>query len=91
MDPLAIQSLQAADAGASSSARATATSSNSSSSDGCHSETTSSAQATIVVDGEKKTVRQEDADRSDDCGGRADSEASAVIDGSRSGDGEAGQ
>jgi hypothetical protein len=90
MDPLAIRSLQAADAGVSSSARAPATSS-SSSSGGCRSETRSSAQATIVVDGEKKAVRQEDADRSDDCGGRADSEARAVIDGSRSGDGEAGQ
>jgi hypothetical protein len=92
MDPLAIRSLQAADAGASSSARATASSSSTSStSGGCHSEARSSAQATIVVDGEKKTVRQEDADRSDGCGGRVDSEARAVIDGPRSGDGEAGQ
>ena len=89
MDPLAIRSLQAADA--SSAATATATSSSSSSSGGCHSESRSSAQATIVVDGERKTVRREDADRSDDCGGRADSEARAVIDGSTSKDGEAGQ
>lgn len=90
MDPLAIRSLQAADASASSSARASATSS-SSSSGGCRSETRSSAQATIVVDGEKKTVRQDDADRSDDCGGRADSAARAVIDGGRPADGEIGQ
>ena len=88
MDPLAIRSLQAADA--SSAATATATSS-SSSSGGCHSETRSSAEATIVVDGERKTVRREDADRRDDCDGRADSEARAVIDGSASEDGEAGQ
>jgi hypothetical protein len=90
MDPLAIRPLQAADA-SSSSAMATATSSSSSLSGGCRSETRSSAEATVVVDGEKRTVRREDADRSDDCGGRPDSEARAVIDGSRSRDGEAAQ
>jgi hypothetical protein len=90
MDALAIRPLQAADA-SSSSATATATSSSGSSSGGCRSETRSSAEATIVVDGEKKTVRQDDADQSDDCGGHADSEDRAVIDGSTSRDGETGQ
>ena len=96
MSPTIIQPLQAGDIGASSSAKATSQSSSSSSStsrstSGCHSETTSSAEVTTVVNGETRTVRQEDADRSDNCGGRSDSEAKAVIDDSKPQDGEAGQ
>jgi hypothetical protein len=95
MEPLAIQPLQAGDVAASSSAKATAKSSSSASSTsstgGCRSETRSSAEVTTVINGETKTVRQEDADHSDECGGRSGSEAKAVIDDSKPEDGEAGQ
>jgi hypothetical protein len=96
MDPIAMQPSQAGDVSASSSAKATVKSSSSASSTGsstggCRSETRSSAEVTTVIDGETKTVRQEDADHSDECGGRSDSEAKAVIDDSEPEDGEAGQ
>ncbi len=94
MEPIAIQPLQAGDVSASSSAKATASSSassTSSSTGGCRSQTSSSAEVTTVIDGKTKTVRQEDADHSDECGGRSNSEAKAVIDDSKPGNGEAGQ
>jgi hypothetical protein len=84
MDLIAIPTLQAGDAGARSSATATAKSSSASRTSGtpggCHSETSSSAEVTTVIDGKEKTVRQEDADHSDECGARSGSEAKAVID-----------
>lgn len=96
MDRLAISPLQAGDVRASSSASASAKSSSSASSTssaagGCRAETSSSAEATTVINGETKTVRQEHADRSDECGGRANSEAKAVIGGSKPEDGAGGQ
>lgn len=96
MDTIAIRPLQAGDVSASSSAKATAkasssASSTSSSTGGCRSETRSSAEVTTVINGETRTVRQEDADHSDDCGGRSKSEAEAVIDDSKPEDGAAGQ
>ena len=96
MDPTPIRSAQAGDAIASSTAKATAKSSSSasassSSTGGCRSETQASAEATTVIDGETKTVRQDDADRSEECGGRADSKANARIDGTAPDNGESGQ
>ena len=94
MDRLAISPLQAGDVRASSSATAKSSSSASSTSStagGCHAETSASAEATTVVNGETKTVRQEHADRSDECGGRANSEAKAAIGGPKPEDGAAGQ
>jgi hypothetical protein len=93
MNPTIMQPLQAGDIGASSSARASSQSSSSTSrsTGGCHSETRSSAEVTTVVNGETRTVRRDDADSSDECGGRSDSEAKAVIDDSEPQDGEAGQ
>jgi hypothetical protein len=90
----ATEPLQAGDVAASSAASATSRSSSSSTSNstgGCHSETRSSAEVTTVVNGETRTVRQEDADTSDECGERSDSAAEAVIDDSDRQDGEAGQ
>lgn len=93
MDTIAIRPLQAGDVSASSSAKATAkaSTSTSSSTGGCRSETSSSAEVTTVINGETRTVRQEDADHSDECGGRSKSEAKAVIDDSKPEDGAAGQ
>lgn len=92
MDPMSIRSVQAGEATATSSASASASSSASSrSTDGCRSETHASAEATTVVDGETKTVRQDDADRSEECGGRAESKANARIDGTVPENGESGQ
>ncbi|MGE0117253.1 MAG: hypothetical protein AB7S71_22870 [Dongiaceae bacterium] len=93
MDPMSIRPVQAGEATATSSSSASASSSASSSSsgDGCRSETQASAEATTVVDGETKTVRQDDADRSEECGGRAESKANARIDGRMPESGESGQ
>jgi hypothetical protein len=94
MDLIAIPTLQAGDAGAKSSATATAKSSNAGRTSGspgsCHSETSSSAEVTTVIDGKEQTVRQEEADHSDECGARSESEAKAVIGGAKAEDGTAG-
>ena len=66
-----------AKASSSSSSSSTATSSQKGD---CKSEATASAEVTTIVNGEKKTVRQEDADRGDGCS--ANAKAKAAIDGS---------
>jgi hypothetical protein len=89
MQPTATPSARAGDLGAPSAAKAAATSSSSSSSSAggsCRSETKSSATVTTVVNGETKTVHQENADRRDECGRRSASKAEAVIDGSKADD-----
>jgi hypothetical protein len=96
MDPTSIRPVQAGEASASSAAKATAKSSSSasassSSTGGCRSETKASAEATTVIDGETKTVRQDDADRSEACGGRAESKANATIERTMPDNGESGQ
>src|SRR5262249_42858862 len=47
----------------------------------CTSEATASAEVTTVVNGKKKTIRQEDADRGDNCS--ASAKAKAAIGGSQ--------
>lgn len=88
MEPLSVPPLNAGEASASSSAKAAATSRSSSSSGGCTSATRTVAEATTVVNGQRKTVREETTDRSDACGQSAGSEAKASVDDREPEDGE---
>lgn len=81
-----IRMASADDTSVSTSAKASSSSSSSSTATSgqkgdCKSEATASAEVTTIVNGKKKTVRQEDVDRGDGCS--ANAKAKASIDGSQ--------
>lgn len=79
MESISVSPLYAGQASASSSANAAATSRSIGSGGACRSETSAAAEATTVVNGKRKTMREQTTDRSDACGRPASSEAAASV------------